>query len=81
MEGVYELLGEIHRCERRLTETRRRFVLSGGGTGFAYNDRRGGAMLHADLVELEAELRGVADQVHEFRLAHQHAPVGPKHSG
>jgi hypothetical protein len=74
---VYELLGEIDRCERRLAETRRRFVLSGGRAEFAYNDSRVGRSLHAELVKLEAELRHSADRLHEFRLAHQHAPVEP----
>jgi hypothetical protein len=75
MDDVRELLGEIDRCKRQLTETRRKFVLS-GGTKAAYNECRVGRHLHTELVTLEAELRQVADRLHEFRLTHEHAPVG-----
>ena len=65
MNGGYaELLGELERCERRLAETRRRFV---------YNEGRAETPPHAELLKLEAELRRGADRLHE--LCHRHAPA------
>ena len=84
MDGGYaELVGELEHCERRLAETRRRFVYSEGGTEFTYNEGRAETPRHAELPKLEAELRHVGDRLHQvadglhhLRHSHWHEPVG-----